>query len=495
MYKRNQQSWLKNIDFILLDVLALQVSLALAYFMRHGGLPYATELYRSLAVLYAAIDILVTLAFNTMNNVLKRGLWLEFSQSVKHVAIVLGIMAVYMFSMQSGDQISRAVVFLTAALHLMLGYATRVAWKPVAQSITSRRDKASMVVVADERRIAEMLGRIGPRDEFRVTGIVLTNRDATGESISGVPVVASISTAADYICREWVDEVFFYPEDLEDIELHEGEWEEDIEELEATSMDMLIRQCEQMAVPIHIQLPLSGLRGKCFSENIAGYEVLTEASNYASPLQLFLKRILDIVGGLVGSAIALVIMVIIGPIIKRESPGPILFRQTRIGQNGRRFQIYKIRSMYLDAEERKVELFKDNRVSDGLMFKLDWDPRIIGNKMVDGKRITGIGEFVRSTSLDEFPQFFNVLLGQMSLVGTRPPTVDEWEKYRYHHRARLATKPGITGMWQVSGRSEITDFEEVVRLDTNYINNWSMGLDLKILWKTVGVVLKRAGAM
>jgi len=141
-------------------------------------------------------------------------------------------------------------------------------------------------------------------------------------------------------------------------------------------------------------------------------------------------------------------------------------------------------------------LLSQNRVSDGRMFKLEWDPRVIGNRQLpDGTRKTGIGEFIRKTSLDEFPQFFNVLKGDMSLVGTRPPTVDEWEQYELHHRARLSTKPGITGMWQVSGRSEITDFDEVTRLDTEYIANWDIGLDIKILLKTISVVLKHKGAM
>ena len=159
-----------------------------------------------------------------------------------------------------------------------------------------------------------------------------------------------------------------------------------------------------------------------------------------------------------------------------------------------RIQIYRV--LCMDADERKKELMEQNRVKDGMMFKLDFDPRIIGNEILpDGTRKTGIGEFIRRTSLDEFPQFFNVLLGQMSLVGTRPPTVDEWEKYEFHHRARLACKPGITGMWQVSGRSSITDFEEVVKLDTEYINNWSFGLDLKILLQTVKAVLKHDGAL
>ena len=150
----------------------------------------------------------------------------------------------------------------------------------------------------------------------------------------------------------------------------------------------------------------------------------------------------------------------------------------------------------MDAEERKKELMAQNKISDGLMFKMDFDPRIIGNKILpDGTRKTGIGEFIRKTSLDEFPQFINNLLGDMSLVGTRPPTVDEWELYEPHHRARMSFRPGLTGMWQVSGRSNITDFEEVVKLDTQYISEWSLRLDVKILWKTVWSVLKSDGAM
>ena len=141
--------------------------------------------------------------------------------------------------------------------------------------------------------------------------------------------------------------------------------------------------------------------------------------------------------------------------------------------------------MYMDAEERKKELMARNKIADGLMFKMDDDPRII----------KGIGHFIRDYSIDELPQFINVLRGEMSLIGTRPPTVEEYEKYDYHHKVRLAIKPGITGMWQVSGRSNITDFGEVVKLDASYITNWTLGLDFKILLKTVKVVLQRDGAV
>lgn len=150
----------------------------------------------------------------------------------------------------------------------------------------------------------------------------------------------------------------------------------------------------------------------------------------------------------------------------------------------------------MDAEERKKELMAQNKVSDGMMFKMDFDPRIIGNRILpDGTKKTGIGQFIRKTSIDELPQFWNILKGDMSLVGTRPPTLDEWEKYEPHHRARMSFRPGLTGLWQVSGRSNITDFEEVVRLDTQYIGEWSVKGDIKIILQTAVGVLKNEGAV
>ena len=211
--------------------------------------------------------------------------------------------------------------------------------------------------------------------------------------------------------------------------------------------------------------------------------------------ELAIKRGVDILGGLVGCGITGILCLFLGPAIYLKSPGPIFFAQERIGQNGKKFKMYKFRSMYLDAEEAKAALLEQNKIQDGLMFKLDDDPRIIGSEKKDKNgRPRGIGNFIRRTSLDEFPQFFNVLRGDMSLVGWRPATLDEWKKYDLQHRIRASMKPGLTGMWQVSGRSTITDFNEVVRLDREYIENWSTALDIKILVKTVWVVLSRHGA-
>ncbi len=233
-----------------------------------------------------------------------------------------------------------------------------------------------------------------------------------------------------------------------------------------------------------------------FVGRLGDYTVLTTSISYATPLQQFVKRAMDIAGGVAGCLVTFFLFLFLGPAIFLASPGPVFFTQERVGRNGKRFKIYKFRSMYLDAEERKKDLMAENRHGDGLMFKMEADPRIIGTKILpDGRVKKGLGNHIRDLSLDEFPQFFNVLKGDMSLVGTRPPTVDEWERYRPHHRARLAVRPGITGLWQVSGRSRITDFEEVVKLDTRYITEWSMGLDLRILLKTVRVVFGKDGAM
>ena len=521
MYKRTNQGWLKHIDFILWDVVALQLAFILAYIIRHGWLlAYFSMPYRRIAIMYTVVDILIAIMFNTMRNVMKRGFYQEFARSFKHVVIVLTVISLYMFSLQSGQDYSRTVIYLTAGFHLIFGYIIRQIWKKVILWRGSKKPKVSMILVADEQYVPDIVAKTRPTDYFEYRGLVLSNRDATGETVAGLPVVASLSDAADYICREWVDEVFVYPSHLTDISVQQADELAGVEgfiydslnlsaianykmakeskksaEPSSATVATLIEQCRQMAIPVHIRLPLSNIGSKSFVEKVGSYNVLTTTSYYTSPLQLTLKRLLDIAGGIVGSILALLIIAIVGPKIKKESPGPILFKQTRIGLNGRKFTCYKIRSMYMDAEERKAELMKQNRVSDGMMFKMDWDPRIIGNKIVDGKQVTGIGEYIRSRSLDEFPQFFNVLLNDMSLVGTRPPTEDEWEKYKYHHRARLATKPGITGLWQVSGRSEITDFEEVVKLDTEYIDNWSIGLDLRILLKTIKVVLNKDGAM
>lgn len=481
MYRRNTQGWSKHLDFIILEEISLQLAFILALLIRHHELPYFRPIYRNLAVVLVLIDALVMMFLNTMHNVLKRDVSKELNATIKQCVVVFALATAYMFSMQSGDTYSRIVLFVMLAFHILIGFTARVLWKRVlGRYSTSIGKRGTMLAVLNSESAAMMMKRLQDNqvEGYEIAGVVLSEKDGR-KQVHGVPVVATLEDASSYICQQWIDSVF----------------------IDCPSTDervaKLMEDCHQMAVPVLYHVPKVSRDGlKQFAEKVGGSTVLTTSINYATPVQLIAKRCLDIVGGLVGSLIALIIMLVIGPIIKIKSPGPILFRQERIGMNGKHFKMLKLRSMYMNADEKKKELMEQNRVKDGMMFKLDFDPRIIGNEIKpDGTKKTGIGEFIRRTSLDEFPQFFNVLAGQMSLVGTRPPTIDEWEKYEFHHRARLACKPGITGMWQVSGRSEITDFEEVVKLDTEYITKWSLGLDIKILFKTISVVFRRKGAM
>lgn len=244
-----------------------------------------------------------------------------------------------------------------------------------------------------------------------------------------------------------------------------------------------VQKCEVMGITVHVVLDLYKLnlsKGKLNElENIPCVTIQSVSNDY---IQLFVKRAIDIIGGMAGMVLILIALVIVGPLIYIESPGNIFFKQKRVGKNGRVFNCYKFRSMYMDAEERKKELLLKNEMN-GAMFKIKDDPRI-----------TRIGKFIRATSIDELPQFLNVLLGDMSLVGTRPPTTDEVDQYKDYHWRRLSVKPGITGLWQVSGRSDIVDFEDVVKLDTQYIDNWSVWLDIKLIFKTMKVIVARAGA-
>lgn len=210
--------------------------------------------------------------------------------------------------------------------------------------------------------------------------------------------------------------------------------------------------------------------------------ILTLYSREFDPGAMFLKRCLDIMGGSVGLILMLLFLPLVACGIRIDSPGPIFFGQERVGKHGRRFRCWKFRSMHVDAELRKKELQRLNEMN-GAVFKITNDPRV-----------TRFGRFLRRTSIDELPQFWNVLRGEMSLVGTRPPTVDELELYQNWHMKRISIKPGITGLWQVSGRNRIKDFDEIVKLDIRYIENWSIGLDLRILLKTVFEVLSLRGA-
>jgi lipopolysaccharide/colanic/teichoic acid biosynthesis glycosyltransferase len=192
------------------------------------------------------------------------------------------------------------------------------------------------------------------------------------------------------------------------------------------------------------------------------------------------KRLIDIAGALVGLMLTTLVAIPVAIAIQLDNPGPVFYKQVRCGLNGRTFHIWKFRSMVINADKLKHLVQNEAK---GNIFKNRNDPRV-----------TRVGKFLRRTSLDELPQFWNVLMGDMSLVGTRPPTLNEVFEYKRHHYQRLAVKPGITGEWQANGRSRVEDFEEIVKMDIAYQNKWSVVYDLHLILKTIQVVLQKDGA-
>lgn len=472
MYKRESGSWLKHGDFIILDILCIQIALLVAYMFRNGfEFPWKNDTYQQMAFILTIMDIVVVFFMQSYKGILRRGYFREFKETLLHVSATITGFILFNFITKSGQQYSRMVVVLMWEIAIILCYMIRVWRKKVLKSraALTQKGKKALVILSDYAMAETFAGRISKNNysDRKLAGIIVTDRDLTGQTIKGIPVVADRKNAVNYLCQNWVDEVITCYNNNEDV------------------INPILEDCREMGITVHIALTKCGIEGaKRRIENVGGYTVVTNYITSASNRQIFLKRLMDICGGIVGCIITLILFLFVAPAIYIKSPGPIFFSQIRVGKNGKKFRIYKFRSMYMDAEERKKELMKQNKVKDGMMFKMDNDPRII----------KGIGNFIRKTSIDEFPQFFNVLKGDMSLVGTRPPTVDEWEKYEKHHRVRMAIKPGLTGMWQVSGRSSITDFEEVVALDLKYIREWSIGLDIRILLKTVKIVLTGSGS-
>jgi exopolysaccharide biosynthesis polyprenyl glycosylphosphotransferase len=481
VYRKPTKGWIKHLDFIVFDLICLQIAFVLAFWYRFGKgqNPYSQELYASIIIMMSVFDILVAVLFSSYSGILQRNWFRQIFTGLRHSFIVLAAVTVYLFATKSSVTYSRILIILTAVLHFIITFIVDILYKAIRWG--KKDNSKSLFVISTYTEIGKAIRSIqnDKRGNIIIKGVAILDRDMTGELIQDIPVVANRETIDDFILRDWVDEVYVrLPQD------------DEINEVVFSSL-------REMGVTIHIDATAyQSLSGCDFvMEKIGDSLVITTSMKMMPAWQLTIKRLVDIIGGFVGTVIMLLMAVCIAPFIWNKSPGPLFFTQERIGRNGKRFKIYKFRSMYMDAEERKAALVQATGQEGRLMFKMDDDPRIIGSEK-KGKDGTpkGIGNFIRQTSIDEFPQFWNVLKGEMSLVGTRPPTIDEWARYDLRHRARMSTKPGITGLWQVSGRSDIIDFEEVVRLDTKYITEWSLKLDFQILCKTVAVVLGHKGA-
>jgi exopolysaccharide biosynthesis polyprenyl glycosylphosphotransferase len=248
-------------------------------------------------------------------------------------------------------------------------------------------------------------------------------------------------------------------------------------------MENLLLLCEERGITTRIILNFfPQVISKTHLEELEGFPLLTFSTTPKNEIALFSRRMIDFLGSLILIVLLSPIFFVLSLLIRMDSPGPALYRQPRYGLNGRKFTCYKFRSMHAWSDEKRKELIQFN-LTNGPAFKMKNDPRV-----------TRVGKFLRKTSLDELPQLFDVLKGDMSFVGPRPLLLEEVEKLEGWQRRRLSMKPGITGLWQVSGRNQI-DFNQWMKLDLEYIDNWSLWLDVKILLKTIPVVLSGKGAM
>ena len=469
-----QKDKIQNLILLALDTICMTVSYFLAGFFWYQ-LYRGVSFQRMLAELSGDVEIIVVayaiiaIFFDYNEKYMQRGKLEELKAVLKMNILMAAIISMIEFARHENSPMSRGISFTTVVINAVVMYICHLLLKKYLLQIYKNKSSVSqMLLLTTVDRAEDILKSVAKEREWtkRVTGVIIIDDYMIGKEICGIPVVAGYDDMLEYARKQIVDEVFI------SVPYDTGE-----------SLYNVVMEFENMGARVHLTVEILN-QFKDFNvalDSMGDIPVISFYNNYYDYRKLLLKRLMDIVGSLVGIIFTILIGIIIAPPLLIESPGPLIFKQKRVGKNGRYFYMYKFRSMYVDAEERKAELMKQNEM-DGLMIKMENDPRV-----------TKVGKFIRKTSIDEFPQFFNVLKGDMSLVGTRPPTLDEFVHYKSYHKRRLSAKPGITGLWQVSGRNDIEDFEDVVKLDLEYIDNWSLGLDVKILLKTVGAVFKHTG--
>lgn len=394
-----------------------------------------------------------------------RGHLEDFGQVVKYsIVYTLGI-TFLSFMLEEGFIISRRGMVYFILFNAIAIYVTNLCIKHYRKQLYPRlKSSRKLLILTDSDRVDKLWQQLQAYNYIKGTVVAASVFDQTALELPGVNMLRP-EEIIDYVNHSVIDEVLIsLPSERYNIR----DW---VSRLELMGVDVSV-------VINSLDFPTISQKRVQY---VAGLNVVTFSTKFYRYSHILAKRALDIVGSLFGLLLCGLVGIFVAPLIRKDG-GPVIFAQKRVGQNGRIFKFYKFRSMYVDAEERKKELMAQNTMSGG-MFKMDDDPRI-----------TPIGKFIRKTSIDELPQFWNVLRGDMSLVGTRPPTVDEYEAYTPEQKRRLSFKPGITGLWQVSGRSQITDFDDVVKLDVAYIDGWTIWSDIKILLKTVKVVLLKDGA-
>lgn len=462
---------IKTYSLMLIELISMAVSYSLTVFMwfREDLKLSTPEVYVSAGIFMMACTILYSVMTDWNRDFFIRGYFREFMSVGKLIIVVMLFGNAYTFMIKNSYAYSRAVFLIFPVVDYVLTYLLHMAFKAYMLKFYKKSvNSDKLMVVTTKDQVEKVVDQIlnTKHWNYELTCITVMDENMIGQEIMGIPVIADSNNVIDVGTQNILDRVFISLPRHDVIDVRD-----------------MILEFEAMGLLCHynIDLPELNLEGKEAGE-FAGFSVVSFSLQNMDYRRLMIKRCFDIFGALIGLLITAVFLPFVALAIKIESRGPILFKQERIGKNGRRFKMYKFRSMYMDAEERLAELQDKNEVK-GLMFKMEDDPRI-----------TKVGKFIRKTSIDELPQFWNILRGDMSLVGTRPPTVAEFEQYNAHYRRRLCITPGLTGMWQVSGRSDIKDFDEVVKLDLEYIDQWSLRLDIKLLLQTVGVVFFRKGS-
>lgn len=469
MVANNQkENIILNYSLLIIETISISVSFSGACLIRNG-IGLFTGLYSSTLFMLIFLYLILYLFLNWNHDLFSRGYYQEFEVILKYNVCLILIFSCYLFLSKKAEPFSRLVFVYFFVFNIVLTYLGHIFFKRYMLKFYKISTNSSKVMIITlEDKIMDILKNLEqtPGWSFQITSIAILDQNRTGETIGGIPVVASKEDLIEAAKLRILDEVFLYLPDYSKEEIRS-----------------IVTNFEYMGVSVHLNIDFFDIDWvKKTTGKFADFTVMTFYTNLFDYRMLVIKRIIDILGAVIGLAFTVFLAPFVAFAIKMESKGPVFFKQNRIGKNGRVFQMYKFRSMYIDAEERKKELMSLNEMK-GCMFKMTDDPRI-----------TKVGKFIRKTSIDELPQFWNILKGDMSLVGTRPPTAEEFQRYKVYYRRRLSIKPGLTGLWQVSGRSKVTDFEEVVRLDLEYIDNWSLALDFKLMLQTVWVVLTGRGS-
>lgn len=370
------------------------------------------------------------------------------------------------------DFISRFFLLLFALVNLAFLVSERLAVRLLARGVRARGYNFRSVVLVGDTPRAKTMARLihdHPWWGLKLLGVIREHPpkgDATTTTAGGLPVLGSLADLPRIVRELPVDEVIL-----------------GVDRDQLARLEDVFLLCEEMGIRTRLVLDFfPHVLARVELEELDGTPLLTFSTTPGDDLGLLAKRALDVCFSVLLGVVASVPLALAALLVKLTSRGPVLFRQTRCGLNGRPFTLLKLRTMVADAEERLAEVVHLNEHA-GPIFKSASDPRV-----------TPLGRLLRRFSLDEFPQLWNVLRGEMSLVGPRPPLPEEVNRYERWQRRRLSMKPGVTGLWQVSGRNEIVDFDEWMQLDLAYIDNWSLSLDLRILARTVPVVLSGRGA-